>query len=322
MRTIQIHETGGPDVLQLHESAPPEPGPGQVRVRVAAAGLNYIDTYHRTGLYKLPLPFTPGLECAGTIEAVGPGVTGWSVGERVATASGIGAYAELALAPAARLVRLPAAVDTKLGAAVMLQGLTAHYLAYSTYPLKPGATCVVTAAAGGVGLLLVQIASRLGARVIGLCGSEAKASLARAAGADEVINYTREPFAARVRELTNGMGADVVYDSVGATTFEASLDSLRPRGMMVSFGNASGPVPSVSPLTLSSKGSLFLTRPTLAHYIASEEELAWRAGDLFSRMAAGELDVRIDREFPLHEAAEAHRLLESRQTSGKVLIIP
>jgi NADPH2:quinone reductase len=322
MRTIQIHETGGPDVLQLHESAPPEPGPGQVRVRVAAAGLNYIDTYHRTGLYKLPLPFTPGLECAGTIEAVGPGVTGWSVGERVATASGVGAYAELALAPAARLVRLPGAVDAKLGAAVMLQGLTAHYLAYSTYPLKPGDTCVVTAAAGGVGLLLVQIAHRLGARVIGLCGSEAKASLARAAGADEVINYTREPFAARVRELTDGIGADVMYDSVGATTFEASLDSLRPRGMMVSFGNASGPVPSVSPLTLSSKGSLFLTRPTLAHYIASEEELAWRAGDLFSWMAAGELEVRIDREFPLHEAAEAHRLLESRQTSGKVLIIP
>jgi NADPH2:quinone reductase len=204
----------------------------------------------------------------------------------------------------------------------MLQGLTAHYLAYSTYPLKPGDTCVVTAAAGGVGLLLVQIAHRLGARVIGLCGSEAKASLARAAGADEVINYTREPFAARVRELTDGIGADVMYDSVGATTFEASLDSLRPRGMMVSFGNASGPVPSVSPLTLSSKGSLFLTRPTLAHYIASEEELAWRAGDLFSWMAAGELEVRIDREFPLHEAAEAHRLLESRQTSGKVLIIP
>lgn len=322
MRTIQIHETGGPDVLQLGESAPPEPGPGQVRVRVAAAGLNYIDTYHRTGLYTLPLPFTPGLEFAGTIEAVGPGVTGWSVGERVATASGIGAYAEQALAPAARLVRMPESVDLKRGAAVMLQGLTAHYLAYSTYPLKPGDTCVVTAAAGGVGLLLVQIASRLGARVIGLCGSEAKASLARAAGANEVINYTREPFAARVRELTDGVGADVMYDSVGATTFEASLDSLRPRGMMVSFGNASGPVPSVSPLLLSSKGSLFLTRPTLAHYIASEEELAWRAGDLFSWMAAGELDVRIDREFPLHEAAEAHRLLESRQTSGKVLIIP
>lgn len=322
MRTIQIHETGAPDVLQLGESAPPEPGPGQVRVRVAAAGLNYIDTYHRTGLYKLPLPFTPGLEFAGTIEAVGSGVTGWSVGERVATASGIGAYAEQALAPAARLVRIPEAVDLKLGAAVMLQGLTAHYLAYSTYPLKRGDTCVVTAAAGGVGLLLVQIASRLGARVIGLCSSEAKASLARAAGADEVINYTSEPFAARVRELTGGMGADVIYDSVGATTFEASLDSLRPRGMMVSFGNASGPVPSVSPLLLSSKGSLFLTRPTLAHYIASEEELAWRAGDLFSWMAAGELDVRVDREFPLHEAAEAHRLLESRQTSGKVLIIP
>jgi NADPH:quinone reductase len=322
MRAIQVHETGGPEVLRLVEVAPPEPGPGQVRVQVAAAGLNYIDTYHRTGLYKLDLPFTPGMEFAGTIAALGPGVSGWAVGERVATASGVGAYAEQALAPAARLVRLPEGVDLKLGAAVMLQGMTAHYLAYSTYPLKAGDTCVVTAAAGGVGLLLVQIARQLGARVIGLCGSDAKAALARDAGADEVIIYTREPFAPRVRELTDGRGADVIYDSVGASTFEASLDSLRPRGMLVSFGNASGPVPSVSPLVLSTKGSLFLTRPTLAHYTADEQELAWRAGDLFSWMARGDLAVRVDREFALEQAADAHRALEGRQTTGKVLIVP
>jgi NADPH:quinone reductase len=322
MRTIQVHETGDPEVLRLVEVAPPEPGPGQVRVQVAAAGLNYIDTYHRTGLYKLDLPFTPGMEFAGTITALGPGVSGWAVGERVATASGVGAYAEQALAPAARLVRLPEGADLKLGAAVMLQGMTAHYLAYSTYPLKAGDTCVVTAAAGGVGLLLVQIARQLGARVIGLCGNDAKAALARDAGADEVIIYTREPFATRVRELTDGRGADVIYDSVGASTFEASLDSLRPRGMLVSFGNASGPVPSVSPLVLSTKGSLFLTRPTLAHYTADEQELAWRAGDLFSWMARGELAVRVDREFALEQAADAHRALESRQTTGKVLIVP
>lgn len=322
MRAIQVHETGGPEVLRLVELAPPEPGPGQVRVQVAAAGLNYIDTYHRTGLYKLELPFTPGMEFAGTIAALGPGVSGWTLGERVATASGVGAYAEYALAPAARLVRLPQAVDVKLGAAVMLQGMTAHYLAYSTYPLKASDTCVVTAAAGGVGLLLVQIAKRLGARVIGLCGNDAKAALARAAGADEVIIYTREPFAARVRELTDGRGADVIYDSVGASTFEASLDSLRPRGMLVSFGNASGPVPSVSPLVLSTKGSLFLTRPTLAHYTADEQELTSRAEALFSWMAKGELAVRVDLEFALDQAADAHRALESRQTTGKVLIVP
>ncbi|PDW02662.1 quinone oxidoreductase family protein [Candidatus Viridilinea mediisalina] len=322
MRAIQVAITGGPEVLQLSELPPPEPGPGQVRVRVAAAGLNFIDTYHRTGLYPQTLPFTPGLEFAGTIDALGPGVDGWAVGERVATPAGIGAYAALALAPAAKLVRLPNGVDLKLAAAALLQGLTAHYLAYSTYTLRSSDTCVITAAAGGVGLLLVQIAKRLGARVIGLCGSEAKASLVRDAGADEVIVYTCEPFAPRVRELTNGVGADVVYDSVGASTFEASLESLRPRGMLVSFGNASGPVPPVSPLLLSTKGSLFLTRPTLAHYTADQEELQWRAGDLFRWMADGELAVRIDREFPLAQAAEAHRALEARQTTGKVLLIP
>ena len=322
MRAIRVHETGGPEVLRVEELAVPEPGPGQVRVRVTATGLNYIDTYHRTGLYTLALPFTPGSEFAGTIEALGPEVTGWAVGDRVATASGTGGYAEAALAPADKLVAVPAGVDLKLAAAVMLQGMTAHYLAYSTFPLKSGDTCVVTAAAGGVGLLLVQLAKALGARVIGLCGTEEKAALARGAGADEVILYTQEPFAPRVRELTGGRGADVVYDSVGASTFEGSLDSLRVRGMLVSFGNASGPVPPVAPLTLSAKGSLFLTRPTLWHYISTPEDLAWRAGELFERIGAGMLAVRVDREFPLEQAGAAHIALESRQTAGKVLVVP
>lgn len=322
MRAIRVHETGGPEVLRLEELPPPEPGPGQVRVKVAATGLNYIETYQRTGLYKLELPFTPGGEFAGTIDAAGPDVAGWSVGDRVATASGSGGYAEYALAPADKLVRVPEALDLELAAAVLLQGLTAHYLAYSTFPLKAGDSCVVTAAAGGVGLLLCQIASRLGARVIGLVSSEEKAALARGAGAGEIIFYNREPFAPRVRELTGGRGVDVVFDSVGASTWEGSLDSLRTRGMLVNFGNASGPMPPISPLTLMSKGSLFLTRPTLIHHIASAEELAWRAGDLLGWLVEGSLSVRVDRRFPLAEAGQAHTALESRQTAGKVLIIP
>ncbi|NTU81974.1 MAG: quinone oxidoreductase [Chloroflexales bacterium] len=322
MRAIRVHETGGPEVLRLDEVSAPEPGPGQVRVRVVAAGLNYIDTYHRSGLYTLALPFIPGSELAGTIDALGPGVSGWSVGERVVTTGGVGGYAELALAPAEKVVRVPEGIDLKVAAAVALQGMTAHYLVHSTYPLKAGETCVVTAAAGGVGLLLVQMAKALGARVIGLVGSDAKAALARGAGADEVICYDREPFAPRVRELTGGRGADVVYDSVGASTWEGSIDSLRLRGTLVNFGNASGPMPPISPLVLMNKGSLFLTRPTLWHYIATPEELAWRAGDLFGWIASGRLAVRIDREFPLEQAAEAHIALESRQTAGKVLIVP
>ena len=322
MRAIRVHATGGPENLRLDVIPAPEPGAGQVQVRVAATGLNYIDTYHRTGLYQLDLPFTPGAEFAGTIEAVGPEVEGWAVGDRVGTASGTGGYAELALAPADKLVRIPDGIALKLAAAVLLQGMTAHYLAYSTFPLKPGMTCVITAAAGGVGLLLVQLARACGARVIGLVGSEAKAALARAAGADEVIIYTHEPFAPRVRELTGGRGAEVVYDSVGASTFESSLDSLALRGMLVSFGNASGPVPQLSPLTLTTKGSLFLTRPSLWHYVATPEELAWRSSDLFRWMLAGTLAVRIDGEFPLERVADAHRALESRQTAGKVLIVP
>ena len=322
MRAIRIRETGGPEVLRYEDVPTPDPGPGQVRVKVAATGLNYIETYHRTGLYPLSLPFIPGGEFAGTVDALGPGVSGFALGDRVATASGAGGYAEYALAPADKLVAVPEGVDLHLAAAVMLQGMTAHYLAYSTYPLKAGEICLIHAAAGGVGLLLTQIASRLGARVIGTVGSPEKAELARAAGVSDVILYRDEPFAPRVRELTCGRGVDVVYDSVGQDTWEGSLDCLRPRGMMVTFGNSSGPVPTVSPLVLSSKGSLFLTRPTLWHYIATPEELAWRAGDLFGWMIAGALSVRVDHRFPMADAADAHSALQGRATAGKVLLIP
>jgi NADPH2:quinone reductase len=322
MRAIQVHETGGPDVLRFEEVPLPEPAPDQVRVKVAATGLNYIETYHRSGLYKLPLPFIPGEEFAGTIDAVGDQVQGWAVGDRVSTASGSGGYAEYALAPAAKLVRVPEGVELKQAAAVMLQGMTAHYLSHSTYPLKAGETAIITAAAGGVGLLLVQMAKRSGARIFGLVSSQEKAELARGAGADEIIIYTDENFALRARELTDGRGVDVVYDSVGKNTWEQTLDSLRPRGMAVFFGNSSGPVPGIEPLALSRRGSLFMTRPTLGFYIATPEELAWRAGDLFAWIAAGQLDVRIGREVPLAEAESAHRALEGRETTGKVLLIP
>ena len=322
MRAIQIHQTGGPEQLQVVDVPIPEPAAGQVRIKVAAAGVNFIDIYHRTGLYPQPLPFTPGLEVAGTVDAVGEGVTEWAIGDRVGCTTAIGGYAEYALAAADKLVRIPDNVDLETAAAVLLQGMTAHYLTLSTFPLKAGDTCLVHAAAGGVGLLLIQIAKRLGARVIGTVSSDEKAALARAAGADEVVIYTRESFVERVRAFTNGRGVDVVYDSVGASTLEGSLDSLRPRGMFVTFGNASGPLPPISPLMLSSKGSLFMTRPTLFHYIATPEELRWRANDLFTWIGAGELQVRIYRRYPLHEAAEAQIALASRVTTGKLLLIP
>jgi NADPH:quinone reductase len=322
MFAIRVHEVGGPEQLRYEEIDAPEPGSGYVRVSVSAAGLNYIDTYHRSGLYQMPLPFTPGLEIAGTIDAIGPDVTGWQVGDRVATATASGGYAQQALVPAEKLVRVPENVDLDLAAAVMLQGMTAHYLVYTTFPLKEGDTCLVHAAAGGVGLLLCQLASQLGARVIGTTSTEEKAALARKAGASEIIFYNNEDVPTRVKELTSGRGVDVVYDSVGASTWEGSINSLRPRGMMVSFGNASGPVPPVSPLVLSSKGSLFLTRPTLAHYTATSEELAWRAGDLFRMIGEGTLEVRVDKRYPLAEAEAAHRALQGRETTGKVLLIP
>jgi NADPH2:quinone reductase len=290
--------------------------------RVEAAGLNFIDVYHRTGLYPNPLPLVPGMEGAGIVAAVGPGVTGWREGDRVAWTGILGSYAERVLLPADRAVALPAGVDTRTAAALMLQGMTAQYLSTSTFPLAPGHTCLVHAAAGGVGLLLVQMAKRRGARVIGTVGTEAKAALAREAGADEVVVYTQEDFLEAVKRLTGGRGVDVVYDSVGKTTAEKSLDCLVPRGMVVFYGNASGPVPPIDPLVLSRKGSLFLTRPTLLHYIADRASLEARAADVLGEAAAGRLEVRIDRTFPLAEAADAHRALEGRQTTGKVLLVP
>ena len=322
MKAIRIHTFGGPEVLSYEEVALAEPGAGQARVKIEAIGVNYTDTYQRSGLYPVQLPITLGQEAAGVVEAVGPGVTDVQVGERVAYAGQLGAYAEAAIVAASALVPIPDGVETRTAAAVMLQGMTAHYLAMSTYPLKKGETALVHAAAGGVGLLLVQIAKRQGARVIGTVSTEEKARLAREAGADEIIFYTQTDFAQETRRLTNGTGVHVVYDSVGKTTFEGSLDSLRLRGYLVLFGQSSGPVPPFDPQVLNRKGSLFLTRPSLVHYIATREELLWRSGDLFRWIKDGELKVRIDRTFPLSAAAEAHRYMEGRQTRGKVLLIP
>lgn len=322
MKAIRIHEFGGVDVLRYEELPEPEPGPGEARVRLEAAGVNFIDIYHRTGQYKGALPLTLGQEGAGVVEAVGPGVTGVRPGDRVAFASVQGAYAEQALVPADRLVPVPDDVDTRDACAVMLQGLTAHYLAYSSYALRPGDTALVHAAAGGLGLLLVQIARRRGARVIGTVSTEEKAQLAREAGADEVIRYTEEDFVEATRRITGGRGVDVVYDSVGKTTFDGSLACLRPRGVLVLCGQSSGAVPPLDPQRLNAGGSLFLTRPTLAHHIATRDELLMRAGDLFRWMRRGELRVRIDRTFPLEQAGAAHQALESRATQGKLLLIP
>jgi len=322
MLAIRVHAYGAPDVLQLETIADPSPGPGQIRVRVEASGVNYMDVYQRTGLYPVPLPFTPGSEAAGTVDAVGPGVSGFAVGDRVASAMAPGAYATAQLVPAAMALHLPPDVSTHQAAAVLLQGMTAHYLATSTFPLAAGQTALIHAAAGGTGLLLTQIAKRRGARVIGTVSSAAKADLARSAGADAVIRYDQQPFDVEARRLTNGVGVDVVYDSVGATTFEASLRSLRRRGTLVIFGASSGPVPPIDVQILNRSGSLFLTRPTLKDYIADPAELAGRAHDLFTWIADGTLTVRIGHEYPLKDAAEAHRALEGRATTGKVLLIP
>lgn len=320
MRAVRVHATGGADALTVDTVPVPRPGPGQALVRLEAAGVNFIDVYKRTGLYTVPLPATMGEEGAGTVAALGEGVTQVREGERVAWAGHMGAYAEYAVVPADKLVPLPEGVSAAQGAAVMLQGMTAHYLAVSTCPLKPGDRCLVHAAAGGVGLLLVQIAKRRGAFVIGTAGSDEKAELARAAGADEVIVYTRDDFVAETRRITGGAGLQVVYDSVGRTTFLPGLDLLAPRGMMVLFGQSSGPVAPVDPQVLNAKGSLFLTRPTLHHYVLTRDELLWRAGELFAWIAAGELSVRVGAEFALADAAEAHRALEGRRTTGKVLL--
>jgi len=323
MKAIRIHSLGGPEVLQYEEVADPSPGEGQALIRIEAAGVNFVDVYFRTGLYKGPaLPFVPGQEAAGTVAAVGPGVAEVAVGDRVAYTGIFGTYAELALAPAARLVKLPAGIDFRHGAAAMLQGITAHYLAASTYPLKPGDVCIVHAAAGGVGQLLCQIAKLRGARVLATVSTEEKARIAREAGADEVILYSQQDFSAEAKRLNGGKGVQVIYDGVGQATFAKGLDTLAPRGTMVLFGQASGSVPPFDPSLLNQKGSLYLTRPSMHHYIADRDELTWRTGEIFGWIAEGKLRLSIDREMPLDQARDAHRALEGRETTGKVLLIP
>jgi NADPH:quinone reductase len=322
MNAMRVRQPGGGDALRLDDVPDPEPGAGEALVRLEAIGVNFIEVYQRTGQYPSSLPFTPGTEAAGRVTAVGAGVTALKVGDRVAGVGFKGSYAELALSPAERLVVLPDAVDTRLAAAVMLQGMTAHYLAISTFPLSSGHWCLIHAAAGGVGLLLCQIARARGARIIGTVSTREKAELATEAGAHDIVFYTRQSFVEEVRRLSGNQGVHVVYDSVGKTTFDGGLDSLRPRGMLVLFGQSSGPVPPFDPQLLNRKGSLFLTRPTLANYVATREELLARANDLFRWIAEGSLEVRIDRSYPLAEAAQAHAALEGRQTSGKILLIP
>jgi len=322
VKAIRVHATGGPEVLRLEDLPTPEPGRGQALVKIQAIGVNYTDIYSRVGWSKASLPFTIGVEAAGTVEGVGPEVSGITRGDRVASTGAMGAYAEYAVIPAWRLVKLPGGTEFTTAAAAMLQGMTAHYLCHSTYRLAAGETALVHAAAGGVGLLLVQMAKMLGARVIGTVSTQAKALLAREAGADDVVLYTTVDFESEVKRLTEGKGVQVVYDSVGKTTFDQSLNCLAPRGLMVLFGQASGPVPPVDPQRLNAGGSLFLTRPTLGNYTSTAEELNDRAGDVLSWVASGRLKLRIDRTFPLAQAAEAHRALASRGTSGKLLLLP
>lgn len=322
MKAVRVHQYGGLEALQVEEVPTPAPGAGEARVKIEAVGVNFIDIYHRIGRYQGALPLTLGQEAAGTVDAVGSGVTEVKPGDRVVYASVQGSYAEYAVAPAWRLIPVPGSVDLQRAVAVMVQGMTAHYLAISTYPLKPGDTALVHAAGGGTGQLLVQIAKRRGARVIGTASTEEKAALAREAGADEMILYTQADFEAEVKRLTNGAGVEVVYDSVGKDTFDKSLNCLKRRGTMVLYGQSSGSVPPLDPQVLNAKGSIFLTRPFLAHYTADRAELMQRTGDLFKWIAAGELKVRIDKTFPLAQAAEAHRYLEGRQSKGKVLLLP
>jgi NADPH2:quinone reductase len=321
MKAIRVHEVGGPEALRYEDIPVPTPGPGQAVVKLEAIGLNYIDCYHRSGLYKVGLPFTPGVEAAGTVSATAPDVTDIRVGDRVAYPLFIGAYAEYAAVPADKLVKLPKSLDARSGAAAMLQGMTAHYLATSIYPLKKGDTALVHAAAGGVGLLLIQVAKMRGARVFGTVSTKEKAALAKEAGADEVILYTEQDFEAEVMRLTNGKGVNVVYDSVAKTTFDKSLNCVGARGVLALFGQSSGPVP---PLDLSrlAKNGAFITRPSLGLYTATRAELLQRAGDLFDWIASGKLKLRISKTLSLKDAAESHRLLEGRKTTGKVLLIP
>ena len=322
MKAVRVHQYGGLEALKYEEAAKPEPGEGEARVKIEAVGVNFIDIYHRIGRYHGKLPFTLGQEGGGVVDAVGANVTEAQPGDRVAYASVQGSYAEYAIVPAWRLIQIPTEVDMEQATAMMLQGTTAHYLTHSTYPLKEGDTALIHAAGGGAGQLIVQVAKLRGARVIGTVSTEEKAALARAAGADEIINYTQIDFETEVKRLTNNVGVNVVYDSVGRDTFEKSLNCLRRRGYLVLFGQSSGPAPQMDPQILNPKGSLFLTRPTLGHYTADRPELLERVNDLFNWTAADKLKVRIDRTFPLAEAAEAHRYLEERKSKGKILLIP
>jgi len=320
MKRIQVNEPGGPENLQLVDVPKPQPGPKDALVRIVASGVNFIDVYFRIGLYKADRPITLGNEAAGIVEEVGSEVTEVKPGDRVAYTMARGSYAEYAVVPSWYLVPIPDQVDFESAAAAMLQGMTAHYLTHSTYPLKQGDTCLVHAAAGGAGGLIVQFAKIQGARVFGTVSTDEKARIARESGVDEAILYTEHDFEAEVKRLTGGRGVDVVYDSVGKTTFEKSLNSLRPRGMVALFGQSSGPVPPFDPSILNAKGSLFLTRPSLGHYLLSREELLWRAGDVFGSILSGKLKLRVDRKYPLASAADAHRDLESRRTAGKLIL--
>ncbi len=322
MKAVRVNAFGGPDALSVENIDIPEAGDGEVLVKIAAAGINYIDTYQRSGLYQIPLPSTLGLEAAGTVESVGSGVSGLAVGDRVAYTNVAGAYAEYAVVPADKLVSLPDGVSFNEGAAAMLQGCTAHYLCQSTYPVKAGDRCLVHAAAGGVGLILIQMIKMIGGYVIGTCSTQEKAELAKQAGADEVILYTEQDFEEEVKRLTEGAGVNVVYDSVGKATFAKSVDCLSRFGYMVLYGNASGPVTEFNPATLGPKGSLFLTRPTLFDYVANRADLEWRTGDVFKWIGEGKISLRLEHFFPLTEARAAHEALEGRKTTGKVILTP
>lgn len=322
MQAIQVHEYGDVSKLIYEQVPVPEPKPGEVRVKVHAAGLNFVEIYERKGLYQNPLPLKLGAEFSGTVDALGEGVTGFHLGDRVATANGRGGYAEYAVAPAERLILVPESLSLEQAAAVLLQGITAHYLAISTYPLKQGDTALIHAAAGGVGQLLVQIAKMRGARVLATVSTDEKARIAHEAGADEIILYTQTDFETETKRLTNGKGVEVIYDSVGKTTFTKGLNCLKPRGYMVLFGQSSGPVDPINPQLLNQKGSLFLTRPTIRDYMQTRAEILQRTGDLFQWLASGAMKMRIDRTFPLKDAGAAQTYMEDRATKGKVILIP
>ena len=322
MKAIQVPRPGGAEVLTLADLPIPQPKPNEIVVKITAVGINFIDVYYREGRYPAPLPFVDGSEAAGTVHAIGSEVKSWKAGDRVGYCMVLGSYAEYAAIPVERAVRVPQGVTDQQAAAALLQGMTAHYLVKSTYPLKKGETALIHAAAGGTGLLLVQMAKQIGARVVATVGTDEKAKLAREAGADDVIVYTKQDFEAETKRLTEGKGVHVIYDGVGKTTFEKDFNLMRPRGYLVLFGGASGPVAPFDPILLSQKGSIFVTRPTLGHYAASREDLEWRSGEVFEQISAGKLKLRIGHTYKLSDAAQAHRDLEGRKTTGKLLLVP